>query len=146
MNLLGKRPALFFFRIKQGENAPGFTIVELLVTLVASAVMIGAVSLAVNSQSVIAQRHRDLVIANAYANSKVEELRSKGFLGLANGTTDITGELPDELKAPRNASLVISAYSTSIKEVDLSITYSERGTSRTLTYTTYIGELGVGQY
>jgi hypothetical protein len=112
----------------------------------AALIMLSAVSVAVNSHSALAQRHRDRVITNAYANSKIEALRSLGFLGLANGTTNITSELPEELKAPRSASLVVSTYSTSIKEVDLSITYNERGTPRTYTYTTLIGELGVGQY
>jgi type II secretory pathway pseudopilin PulG len=132
--------------MKQADKASGFTIVELLVTLLACAIMIGGVSIAVNSQSVIAQRHRDMVIANAYANSKVESLRSKGFLGLSNGTTDLTSELPDELKAPRGSTLVISDESVSVKRIELSVTYSERGESRTFNYTTLIGELGVGQY
>lgn len=108
--------------------------------------MITAVSVAVNAHSVLAQRHRDTVIANAYANSKIEALRSLGFLGLTNGTTNITSELPEELKAPRSASLVVSSFSTSIKEIELTINYNERGVTRTYTYTTLIGELGVGQY
>ena len=134
-----------------GGNQPagsqsGFTLVEILTTLAAAAIMIGAVTVAVNSQSALAQRHRDLVIANAYANGKIESLRSQGFLGLTDGTTDLTNELPEELKAPRSASLVISAESVSVKEVDLTITYHERGNNRTLSYTTLVGELGVGQY
>lgn len=130
----------------RGEASSGFTIVEILVTLFAAVIMISAVSVAVNAHSALAQRHRDTVIANAYANSKIEALRSTGFLGLTDGTTDITSELPEELKAPRSASLVVGTYSTSIKEIDLLITYNERGVSRTHTYTTLIGELGVGQY
>ena len=128
------------------HNTSGFTIVELLVTLMACAIMIGGVSVAVNSQSVIAQRHRDLVIANSYANGKVESLRSKGFLGLSAGTTDVTSELPSELKAPRSGTLVVSAESASVWRAALTVSYSERGSTRTLEYTTLIGELGVGQY
>lgn len=138
-----KRP---WHRISSAALTGGFTIVELLATLFVCAILIGAVSIAVNSQSVVAQRHRDMVIANAFANSKVEALRSIGFLGLSDGTTNITSELPTELKAPRSASLVISSHSVSVKEVDLSLTYNERGVARTFTYTTYVGELGVGQY
>lgn len=114
--------------------------------MAATAILVAAVTVAVNAHAALAQRHRDLVIANAYANSKFEALRSAGFLGLTDGTTDLAAELPEELQEPRSASLVVSAESVSVKEVDLSITYNERGTPKTLTYTTFIGELGVGQY
>ncbi len=124
----------------------GFTLVEILATLTASAIMIASVAVAVNSQAVLAQKHRDLVIANAYASGKIESLRSKGFLGLTSGTSDITSELPSELKAPHSASLEISAESVSVWHVDLSLTYNDHGAPRTLSYTTLIGELGVGQY
>jgi prepilin-type N-terminal cleavage/methylation domain-containing protein len=124
----------------------GFTLVELLVTIFACGVVLGGLSIAVDSQSAVAQRHRDMVIANAYANSKVEALRSKGFLGLTDGTTNLTSELPAELKSPRSASLVVSSHTVSVKQVDLTITYNERGVARTYSYTTLIGELGVGQY
>ncbi len=129
-----------------GKGASGFTIVELLVTLLASAILIGSVSVALNAQVSLAQRGRDLVIANAYAEGEFEALRSKGFLGLADGTNNITSDLPTELKAPRSGSLVISAETASVKRVVLTLTYNDRGDSRTYSYTTYIGELGVGQY
>ncbi len=127
-------------------QAAGFTLVEILATLTAAAIMIASVTTAVNSQAVLAQKHRDLVIANAYANSEVESLRSKGFLGLTAGTTNLTSAMPSELKAPRSASLVVSAESVSVWRVNLSLTYNEHGIPRTLSYTTLVGELGVGQY
>lgn len=129
-----------------GKGSPGFTIVELLVTLLASAILIGSVSVAVTAQGRIAQRGRDLVIANAYAEGKFEDLRSVGFLGLTDGTTDITSDLPSELRAPRSGSLVVSAQSSSVKRVVLTMTYNDQGDARTYSYTSYVGELGVGQY
>ncbi len=119
---------------------------EIMATLIAASIMIASVTVAVNSLAVLAQKHRDLVIANSYAMGKVEALRSKGFLGLAAGTTDLTSEMPSELKSPRSATMEISAESISVWHVDLSLTYSEHGTPRTLSYTTLVGELGVGQY
>lgn len=130
---------------QQGRES-GFTLVEILVTLIACAILIVAVNAAVNTQAILAQRHRDMVIANAYANGKIESLRSQGFLALSDGTTDLTSGLPSELKAPRSATLVISAHNASVKEIDLSITYNDHGNPRTYTYTTLVGELGVGQY
>jgi prepilin-type N-terminal cleavage/methylation domain-containing protein len=127
-------------------RASGFTLVELLVSLMASAILIGSLTVAVNAQSALAQRHRDMVIATAFANTKIEALRSAGFLGLTNGTTTITSELPSELKAPRSATLAISSYSTSVRKATLTLSYNDRGNTRTFSYSTFIGELGVGQY
>ena len=115
-------------------------------TIVVGSIMIGSAALALISQQHLSQRDRDLVVANSYVEQKVEALRSIGFLGLSIGTTNITAEMPSELNSPRSGSLQISSYSASIKQVDISITYNDQGTSRTYSYTTYIGELGVGQY
>ena len=120
--------------------------VELIITLIVGAILILSLHSIVVSHGYLSQRSRDLLIANAYSEQKIEALRSKGYLSLANGTTNITSELPSELAKPRSASLVISSQTAAIKKVHLSLTYSEQGVARTYTYTTYIGELGVGQY
>lgn len=133
-------------KIPDSDKSSGFTVVELLVTLIASAILIGSLSVAVNAQSAVSQRHRDMVLTNSFANSKVESLRSLGFLGLTDGTIDVTNELPDELQAPRSATLTISSQTVSVKRIVLTITYNDRGGERTYTYTTFIGELGVSQY
>lgn len=114
--------------------------------MVVGAIMMGSAILILTSGQRLAQRHRDLVVANAYVEQKIEALRSTGFLGLSSGTTDVTSEMPTELKLPRSGSLQIATPSSGLKKIDMSITYNDQGTSRTYTYTTYIGELGVGQY
>ena len=124
----------------------GFTIVELIVAIVISSIIVGGASLILGSQIHLSQRGRDLVLANAYTEKKIESLRSLGFLGLSDGTTDITNELPAELNNPRSASLVISSQTAAIKKVEISLTYNDQGVSRTYNYVTFVGELGVGQY
>lgn len=128
------------------NKSMGFTIVELLVTLLVGGVLAGSVAVFLSLHVHTAQRGRDVSVANSYAENKIESLRSAGFLTLADGTTNVTSELPTELNSPREASLVISEETTSIKRVTLSITYSDQGSPRTYTYGTFIGELGVGQY
>ena len=123
----------------------GFTLVELLVTLVVCGLLIAAVNTAVVAQTSTSERARDMVIANAYAEGKFESVRSQGFLALSDGTTSITNDLPNELKAPRSGSIVISTQSVSVKRVVLTLIYNDRGTARTYQYTTFVGELGVGQ-
>lgn len=129
-----------------GASPFGFTLVEILMTMFAAGILISGVHIAYVAQTSTSARARDAVIANSYAEGKIEALRSKGFLGLTDGTTNLTSDLPTELKAPRSASVVISSQSASVKRVLLTVTYSDRGTPRTYQYTTYVGELGVGQY
>jgi prepilin-type N-terminal cleavage/methylation domain-containing protein len=124
----------------------GFTLVEILVTTVAAGILIGGVHIAYVAQTSTSSRARDAVIANSFAEGKVESLRSKGYLGLSDGTTNLTSSLPSELKAPRSASMTITSQTSSVKRIVVTITYSDRGTARTYQYTTYVGELGVGQY
>jgi len=132
---------------KKGRDGQrGFTIVELIVGVVVGSIIVGGVSLIVANQVHLSQRGRDLIIANAYIENKVESLRSAGFLSTANGTTNITGELPTELNSPRSGTLTISTYSTAVKKIDIVITYNDQGANRTYSYSTYLGELGVGQY
>lgn len=128
------------------SNEEGFTLVELLVSLVVGAILIGSVNLVYTNQLALSQQTRDTVMANAFVESKVEALRSKGYLGVNNGTNNITSELPSELGTPRNASLVVSNQSTSVKKLAFTITYRSQGINQTFKYTTYLGELGVGQY
>lgn len=142
--LLPKR--FYLMTARSGVGSPGFTLIELLVTMIAAGILIGGVHIAYVAQSTTTARARDSVVANGFAEGKVESLRSKGYLALTDGTTTLTGELPAELKAPRSATMVISSQTAAIKRVVLTVTYNDRGTARTFQYTTYVGELGVGQY
>lgn len=119
---------------------------ELLVTIVVGAILVMSVGLFLNSHIYLGKRSRDLTAINLYASNKVETLRSQGFLALTNGTTDLTSELPTNLSKPRSGSMVISSESSAIKRVVVTITYSDQGATRSFSYTTFIGELGVGQY
>lgn len=124
----------------------GFTIVELVVAMVVGSILAGATTLIIVDQARISQLGRDTALANSYAETTVEGLRSIGYNGLSNGTTDVTSELPSELKSPRNGEVVISDAMTGVKQIDLTMTYNDQGTQRTYNYRTFIGELGVGQY
>lgn len=133
-------------RLRLTQPTDGFTLVELLITLIVGAIVVTGLNSIVTSQAFLGQRTRDLVLANAFTEGKVESLRSKGYLGLSDGTTDITGELPSELNAPRSGSIQIAPYTSATKKVSITITYNEQGKPRTYSYSTLIGELGVGQY
>lgn len=124
----------------------GFTLVELLVSILVAAILISSTSVAITNNSKLAQKGRDVTVANSFAENKIESLRSAGYLAVPIGTSNVTNELPSELKEPRSASLDVTQDSISTKKAELTITYNDQGQSRTYIYTTLIGELGVGQY
>ncbi|MBW3568718.1 type II secretion system GspH family protein [Candidatus Parcubacteria bacterium] len=128
------------------KNTDGFTLVELMVAIVISAIFAASISGLITTNARLAQRGRDLAASNSFAEDKIESFRSLGYLGLGLGTSNITSELPSELNTPRSASVDITQHSTSVKKVYLTIDYSDQGQTRTLNYTTLVGELGVGQY
>lgn len=127
------------------KHQHGFTLVELLVCIVVAAVVIASLNLVVTSYVHTSQRGRYLNLANAYAEGKFEALRNTGYNGIATGTTTLTSELPAQLPPSRSASMTVSAPQAGIKQVDLTVSYKDQGQTLSYAYTSYIGELGVGQ-
>jgi type II secretory pathway pseudopilin PulG len=125
--------------------AGGFTIVEILVTIAVAGVVILSLNDVVTSYVHTSQRGRYLNLANAYAEAKIESLRNAGYNGVSLGTTAITSELPTQLPPGRSGTITVTNPSGGIKQVVLALTYKDQGKTNTYTYTTYIGELGVGQ-
>jgi type II secretory pathway pseudopilin PulG len=126
-----------------GKEA-AFSIVELLVAIAVGGLFVLSVNTAITNYVYLGQQSKDLVLANSFAEGKVEELRNVGYNGLSVGTTNISAQLPAALNAPRSASLQITAPSAGIKQIDISLSYTQSG-QKSYSYTSYIGELGVGQ-
>ena len=123
----------------------GFTLVELLVAIVVAGIVVMSLNQVVTTYLHVSQRGRYLNLANSYAEAKMEALRNAGYSSLANGTSNITSELPAQLPPGKSASMVVANGPAGLKKVDLSVTYKDQGQTYTYGYTTYIGELGVGQ-
>lgn len=124
----------------------GFTMVELLVSVIVVVILVAGINSIYLTHLTESHRVRNLALVNSFAENKVEALRSAGFLNLSDGTTDISSELPADLWSPKSASLQISSAESGLKDIYLTITYSDSGTNQTFNYQTYLGELGVGQY
>jgi len=131
----------------------GFTVVEVLITIsVAGFILLGLFAMT-NSLNLVNDRARDLTLANALAEHEIESLRSIGFSGLVDGNYDYTDEMPPSLAEPRSATYTIStaldnasgSSMPNLKKIDMTLTYDDHGSTRSLFYTSYIGELGVGQ-
>jgi prepilin-type N-terminal cleavage/methylation domain-containing protein len=123
----------------------GFTIVELMVTVVVSGFIIPAVAVALTNLAVVNKIARDQALANMLVQNKVETLRSAGYNSLNNGTTSFVAELPNVMGTPKSASYTISTPQTGVKQIDISLSYTEYHKTKSLSYKTYVSELGVGQ-
>ena len=127
------------------KHQKGFTIVELVVTIVIAGFIIPAVAVALSQLAVINHRARDLALATTLTQNKVETLRSNGYNSINNGTTDFSTELPSSMGSPKSASYTVTTPRTGVKQVDINISFTEYKSTRSLTFRTYISELGVGQ-
>src|SRR5579884_2493513 len=120
------------------KNQKGFSVVELVVAIAVAGVIIPAVSVALINLSAINYRARDQALANMLAQNKVETLRSLGYNAVNNGTVDFSSELPSTFNSPKSASYTVSSPATGLKQVDVSISYTVYGQSRSVSYRTYI--------
>lgn len=144
-NSVGQRADLkVYYRIGM-QNEKGFSIVELIVAIVVGVLFIITTNLIIDNYIHLGDRGRNLTLANAYAEAKMESLRSAGYNTLNNGAASLTSELPAQLDTPKSGTLTVSEPQTGMKQVELSITFNDNGVDRTYTYKSYIGELGVGQ-
>jgi prepilin-type N-terminal cleavage/methylation domain-containing protein len=123
----------------------GFTIVELMITVVLAGIIIPAVATALSSLAVINKVSRDQALTNALVQNKTEYLRSIGYNAVAVGTTSFTGEMSGTIGSPKSASYTVSSPTTGVKQIDISVSFTEYRTTKNLAYRTYISELGVGQ-
>lgn len=128
------------------KTEQGFTIIELLITIAVVGILVPTLAGFVNTLNRFNDRARDLTLVNALAENKVESLRSLGFSGVASGTTSFASELPITLGNPKTATYTVTTPNTGMKQVDITISFNDHGTTQTVKYRTYIGELGVGQY
>ncbi len=124
----------------------GFTAIELLVAIAVVGILVPTLVGFVNTLNRLNDRARDMAIINALVENKVEGLRSMGYTGLSNGTTQFTNELPASIGSPKTASYTVTTPNAGIKQIDATVTYNDHGANKTISYRTYIGELGVGQY
>ena len=125
----------------------GFTIVEIIVGLVVLTVFLYSIGLVINSTAALNDQGKDLTISSGLVEKKVESLRSADFVSLPpDGTVvDFENELPPSLTPPRKAEYTITDVNPSLKQVDILIEYRVGTRTEVIDYTSYIGELGVGQ-
>lgn len=129
------------------NDQQGFTIVEIIVGLLVLPLFLYSIGLVINSTGSLNDQSKDFTLANGIAEEKVEALRSADFIGLPVGGTvvDFESELPASLKPPRVAEYTVTDINVSLKQIDVLIEYQVGTRTQSLNYSSFIGELGVGQ-
>ena len=124
----------------------GFTIVELLVTIAIVGITTASLSsMFISIQSV--QRKTTYVdTATRAAQREIETLRNDNYSYLTPGQTiNFTNSLPSTLPGNKTGTVQVSQPTTDLRRVDVTVTYSENGTSRSVTLSSLIGVIGITQ-
>jgi type II secretory pathway pseudopilin PulG len=134
------------FRGLQGSAEDGFTIPELIITIV----FIGFAFIGITEMYLGAQRIQEntswLQSATHAGETEIESLRNNDYGSLVVGTPiDFTADLPTTLPAPRSGTVAVTEPISGLKRVDVTVTYSDHGTPKTVNLTSLIGVIGISQ-
>lgn len=135
-------------KIKQG----GFTIIELLITLIVIGVVFSAFLTTFVTIKSINKNSTDIQTANTLAFNKVQQYEDKVFSTLPNtspsGTLveveDFSATLPTTLPGNRSAKVFINTYPTgTLKQVVVRIDYGYSGAEKRIEYADLIQRDGI---
>lgn len=124
----------------------GFTVVELVLTVVAFGFISAAIGTLFLSIQGIQRRTAYLETATRTANKEVEALRNNNYNLLTTGTTiDFTSQVPTTLPAPRSGTVNITEPVPGIKRVDVTVSYTDHGDQQKIELSSLIGVIGISQ-
>lgn len=127
------------------KNDSGFTLIEILMTILLLGVAVGSLSSVFISIRHIQQQTYYYDTANRAAARQIEALRNNSYVNLTAGQTiNFTAEIPSNLPG-RSGTAVISAPTEGLRRVDATVTYKAGGKTRTVTLSSLIGEIGITQ-
>ena len=124
----------------------GFTLVELLVTIVVLGIVIGSLGGLYYAMQATQAKSQHYDLAVRAARTEIENLRNNGYSALTPGSTiDFTSSLPTQLPAGKSGSVAVSQPVDDLRRVDVTISYKDYGKTQTVTLSSTIGVIGIGQ-
>ncbi|MGH7237885.1 MAG: type IV pilus modification PilV family protein [Candidatus Saccharimonadales bacterium] len=128
------------------KNQSGFTLVELMVTIIVLGIAIVGISGLYYGMQVAEVQSQHLDLATRAARTEIEDLRNNGYGTLTPGTNiDFTASLPTALPRDKNGSVAVSQPLADLRRVDVSVTYSDYGKPQTVELSSDIGVIGIGK-
>lgn len=137
---------LFSFRNKSVAREEGFTLVELLITIIVLGISIAGIgSLYYAMQNMQAQSlHLDL--ATRAARTEIEVLRNNSYNSLTpDSSIDFTSSLPSQLPPDKKGTVSVTQPVAGLRQLDVKVTYTDFGKPETVQLTSDIGVIGIGQ-
>ncbi len=133
------------YKHKRRFYQAGFTIPELLVTIVFLGTAATAIALLFIGIQDIQRRTSKLESATHAAQTEVESLRNNNYNQLVAGEDiDFSSELPDDLPKA-TGTVVVSEPQAGLKRVDVTVSYDDKGTPREVKLSSLIGVIGISQ-
>ena len=135
------------------DNQAGFSVVELLITLIIIGVAFGAFTVIFTTIQTINKKATDISVANTLAFSKMQEYENKTFSAI-NTTSpygslilveDFSSTLPSSLQSPRVGQVFVNTVSASLKQIIVNVTYGNSADQRQLQYADFIQTNGLGR-
>jgi prepilin-type N-terminal cleavage/methylation domain-containing protein len=126
----------------------GFTLIEQLVAATVMLIIFISVTQAFIGIGVVNNRADAQTEAVELMQQKLEQLRNTPYNDLIVGTTDFSQEMNDfeSLQAPRSATIEITEVTPgSLSQVDITVSYTKSGSTRTVATTTLIGLRGINR-
>lgn len=131
----------------------GFSVIELLVTLIVISVVFVAFTTAFAGIENISKKGTDIALANQHAFTKLQEYENLNYTNLPATTPtgtlqqveDFSASLPAALETPRVGKVYINTQSSSLKQVVVRVTFGSGPSERFLEFVTFIQKNGVGR-
>lgn len=131
----------------------GFSVVELLITLVAVGILFMAFTTTFSGINNISKKGSDIAAASQIAYAKMEEYENLNYnnlpttapAGSLQEVEDFSSTLPTYLESPRTGKVYINTSSQTLKQVVVRVTFGTGNPQRFLEYSTFIQKNGLGR-
>lgn len=125
------------------DKQQGFTLVELVLTIVAFGFVSAAITELFSGIQLIQSKASYLEVATRAAQQEVESLRNNNYSQLTAGS-NISFTVPSSLPAG-SGNVAISEPVSGIKRVDVTVSYNDHGQTRQVELSSTIGVIGISQ-
>lgn len=136
----------------QTKTLAGFTIVELIISIVLIGMILPTIVMFLNSINSMNGRANTISTINGFVENKIEAYRSAGFksIPLTGSPVDYTGAqgLPNNIPRPNSATYNVELAdpaNPAVKKITILVSFRAFDSTESRSYITYLGELGVGQ-
>ena len=126
--------------------ARGFTVVELLITIIVLGVVVGGLSSLFMTIQRVQLQTSYLESATRAAQREVESLRNENYATLTPGSTiTFTSDLPASLPRNKVGTVDVTEPVPGLRRVDVKVSYADAGGSHNVHLSSMIGVIGIAQ-